>query len=66
MELTRTTAKEGRSSATAKEPYLRLDSTGVFENINSPAHYLNPRSLRPHAHPTNCEQKAQPNWVKFE
>ena len=23
------------------EPYIRLDSTGVFENVNSPAHYIN-------------------------
>ena len=65
MELTRTTAKEVQILGYDKEPYLRLDSTGVFENINSPAHYLNLDRFARTPIPPTVTSKAQPNWVKL-
>ncbi|MGZ4770070.1 MAG: hypothetical protein ACXVLX_15490 [Ilumatobacteraceae bacterium] len=65
MELTRTTAKEVQILGYDKEPYLRLDSTGVFENINSPAHYLNLDRFARTPIPPTASAKAQPNWVKL-
>ncbi len=65
MELTRTTAKEVQILGYEGEPYLRLDSTGVFENINSPAHYLNLDRFARTPIPATATAKAQPNWVKL-
>jgi hypothetical protein len=65
MELIRTTAKEVQILGYDGEPYLRLDSTGVFENTNSPAHYLNLDRFARTPIPTTATPKATPNWVKL-
>jgi hypothetical protein len=65
MELIRTTAKEVQILGYEGEPYLRLDSTGVFENINSPAHYLNLDRFARTKIPATATAKAAPNWVKL-
>ena len=65
MELVRTTAKEVQILGYEGEPYLRLDATGVFENINSPAHYLNLDRFARTKIPPTATAKAQPNWVKL-
>lgn len=65
MELVRTTAKEVQILGYEGEPYLRLDSTGVFENTNSPAHYLNLDRFARTKIPATATAKAQPNWVKL-
>jgi hypothetical protein len=65
MELVRTTAKEVQILGYEGEPYLRLDSGGVFENTNSPAHYYNLDRFGRTAVPTTANAKAEPNWIKL-
>ena len=65
MELVRTTAKEVQILGYEGEPYLRLDADGVFENINSPAHYLNLDRFARTPIPPSATAKAAPNWVKL-
>jgi hypothetical protein len=43
------------------EPYLRVDRAGVFENVRSPATYLN-RSLTGDAPPASADPQAPPSW----
>jgi hypothetical protein len=47
------------------EPYLRLDADGVFENLNSPAHYINLDRFASTTTPATATATAQPNWVKL-
>jgi hypothetical protein len=65
MELTRTTAKEVQILGYGGEPYLRLGEDGVFENINSPAHYLNLDRFARTPIPDSAKASAKPNWVKL-
>lgn len=65
MELVRTTAKEVQILGYEGEPYIRLDATGVFENINSPAHYANLDRFARQPTPPTATAKATPNWVKL-
>jgi hypothetical protein len=65
MELVRTTAKEVQILGYEGEPYLRLDSDGVFENTNSPAHYYNLDRYGRSQIPASASAKAAPNWVKL-
>lgn len=65
MELVRTTAKEVQILGYEGEPYLRLDADGVFENVNSPAHYINLDRFARTAIPATATAKAAPNWVKL-
>lgn len=43
------------------EPYLRIDERGVFENVRSPATYLN-SSLDAPAPPPEADPEAAPEW----
>jgi hypothetical protein len=65
MELVRTTANEVQILGYLEEPYLRLDSTGVFENINSPAHYLNLDRFSRTQAPPDLTAATPPKWVKL-
>jgi hypothetical protein len=65
MQLTRTTAKDVEILGYEGEPYLRLDADGVFENINSPAHYINLDRFARKPTPASANAKASPNWVKL-
>ena len=65
MELVRTTAKEVEILGYEGEPYIRLDADGVFENVNSPAHYINLDRFARKPVPATATAKATPNWVKL-
>ena len=65
MELVRTTAKEVQILGYEGEPYIRLDADGVFENVNSPAHYINLDRFARKPIPPTATAKATPNWVKI-
>ncbi len=63
MELVRTTAKEVQILGYDGEPYIRLDADGVFENVNSPAHYINLDRFARIPIPPTATATATPNWV---
>ena len=65
MELVRTTAKDVQILGYDGEPYLRLDADGVFENLNSPAHYINLDRFARTTIPATATANAQLNWVKL-
>ncbi len=65
MELIRTTAKEVQIVGYEGEPYLRLDAQGVFENVNSPAHYVNQDRYSRTVPPAGANAQATPNWTKL-
>lgn len=65
MELVRTTANEVQILGYEGEPYLRLDADGVFENLNSPAHYINLDRFARTPRPATATATAEPNWVKL-
>ncbi len=65
MELVRTTADEVQILGYEGEPYLRLEAGGVFENVNSPAHYINLDRFARTPTPPTATATAQPNWVKL-
>lgn len=65
MELTRTTAKEVQILGYEGEPYLRLDAQGVFENVNSPAHYVNQDRYSRTLPPASANATATPKWTKL-
>jgi len=65
MELVRTTAQEVQILGYSGEPYLRLDSTGTFENTNSPAHYINLDRFARQPVPESASATAEPNWVRI-
>jgi hypothetical protein len=64
MELVRTTAEEVQILGYDGEPYIRLDRSGVFENLNSPAHYINLDRFARQPTPATATATAEPNWVK--
>jgi hypothetical protein len=65
MELVRTTAKEVQILGYEGEPYLRLDARGVFENVNSPAHYVNQDRYSRTLPPADVTASATPKWTKL-
>ncbi len=65
MELVRTTAGEVQILGYEGEPYLRLDAEGVFENHNSPAHYINLDRFARTPTPATASAPAEPNWMKL-
>jgi hypothetical protein len=65
MELDRTTAQDVQILGYDGEPYIRLDDGGVFENINSPAHYINLDRFARTPIPATATATAEPNWVKL-
>ncbi len=48
----------------AQEPYLRVGPDGVFENVHSPATYLNRARLPTTQVPAAADAKAAPEWRK--
>lgn len=46
----------------AKEPYLRIGPNGVFENIHSPATYLNSSRFPSGSLPKEADAEAAPEW----
>ena len=65
MELVRTTATDVQILGYDGEPYIRLDKDGVFENVNSPAHYINLDRFARKPIPPTATATATPNWVKL-
>jgi hypothetical protein len=63
LELRRTTASVVMILGYEGEPYLRLDSTGVAENVNSPAHYLNLDRFASTNPPASASAEATPTWM---
>jgi hypothetical protein len=61
LELTNPTATEALVLGYENEPYLRVGPDGVFENVNSPAVYLNVSRTGTRA-PTTASAKAAPSW----
>jgi hypothetical protein len=66
MELVRTSAKEVQIRGYEGEPYIRLDATGVYENVNSPAHYLNLDRFSRMLAPSTATATADPTWVRLD
>ena len=64
MELVRTTANTVVVLGYEGEPYLRFDASGIFENINSPAHYLNLDRFAATSPPASASATAQPSWMR--
>ncbi|MFM8303935.1 MAG: hypothetical protein ACKOA9_06515, partial [Actinomycetota bacterium] len=46
------------------EPYLRVGPRGVFENVRSPAHFLNRVLKDPEPPPASADPDAPPEWVR--
>src|SRR3954454_7837067 len=66
VELRRTTAATVVVLGYEHEPYLRLDAGGVFENVNSPAHYLNQNRFASTVPPASATATATPSWTRIE
>jgi hypothetical protein len=65
LELRRTTAREVVVLGYQGEPYLRLDATGVWENENSPATYLNRDRYASLSPPPSAQADAAPTWKRL-
>lgn len=65
IELVRTSADDVQILGYEGEPYLRLDADGVFENVNSPAHYINLDRFARQQPPASARADAEPDWVKI-
>ena len=63
LELRRTTAASVMILGYSGEPYLRLDASGVSENGNSPAHYLNLDRFAAIDPPATASAQARPSWT---
>ncbi|MDQ1710763.1 MAG: hypothetical protein QOE45_213 [Frankiaceae bacterium] len=61
LSLANTTAQEAVVLGYEDEPYLRVGPDGVFENVRSPATYLNASRTGRQAPPT-ADAKAAPQW----
>jgi len=66
VELRRTTAAMILVLGYEHEPYLRLDAGGVFENVNSPAHYLNRDRFAATVPPPTATAAAAPSWTRID
>jgi hypothetical protein len=64
IEVTRTSAREVLVLGYEGEPYLRLDNTGVSENIKSPAHFLNLDRYAATPVPADASKQATPVWLR--
>lgn len=64
LELTNHTATEAVVLGYENEPYLRVGPEGVFENVRSPATYLNVSRTGREAPPT-ADAKAAPEWRRL-
>ncbi|MCU1387421.1 MAG: hypothetical protein JWL72_759 [Ilumatobacteraceae bacterium] len=64
LELHRTTASSVLVLGYEGEPYLRLDSNGVAENVNSPAHFLNLDRFASTNPPATASATATPHWTQ--
>ncbi len=62
VELTNTGPRDVVVLGYAGEPYLRVGPTGVFENVRSPATYLNRSTSITGAAPKSTDAKATPVW----
>lgn len=65
VELTRSGASEVIVLGYEGEPYLRLDAGGVWENVNSPAHYLNADRFAATRPPDGSEAQPIPSWIQM-
>ncbi len=64
LELRRDGASEVVVLGYEGEPYLRLDSDGVFENVRSPAVYLNRDRFATTTPPSSADASAPAEWNK--
>lgn len=62
VELTRSGASVVMVLGYEGEPYLRLDADGVWENVNSPAHYLNADRFAATQPPDGLSARSDPSW----
>ncbi len=62
VELTNDGAREVVVLGYAGEPYLRVGPKGVFENVRSPATYLNRSTTITGSPPKSADAKATPVW----
>ncbi len=65
VEVVRTEAAEVLVLGYEGEPYLRLDSDGVWENVNSPAHYLNADRFAATQPPSGVTAASEPSWIRI-
>ena len=63
LELHRTSAQTVMVHGYSGEPYLRLDASGVSENDNSPAHYLDLDRFASTNPPATASATADPAWT---
>ena len=64
LELENRTGQEALVVGYQSEPYLRVGPEGVFENLRSPATYLNASREGQGAVPGSADPKAEPDWRK--
>ena len=64
IKLTNHTGKTVMVFGYQDEPYLRIGSDGVYENVRSPAVYVNSVRNNPPAPPADADPKAPPRWRK--
>lgn len=65
VEIRRTTAAQVMVLGYSGEPYLRLDDRGVWENVNSPAHFLNLDRFASTTPPPTATAEALPQWQQL-
>ncbi len=65
VRLTNRTAHDVTVLGYDGEPYLRVGPRGVFENVRSPATYLNRSSTITGAPPKQADSKAAPEWKQI-
>jgi len=64
LELQNTTGKTVIVYGYDKEPYLRFDAKGVYENQHSPAAFLNDDRFGKTAVPKDASGEAVPEWLR--
>lgn len=64
LELRNTTDETVLVKGYQDEPYLRIDRRGVFENVKSPATYLNADRNQTKAPPPSADPETAPEWRK--
>ena len=64
LELVNDTATEIRVPGYDDEPYLRIGPDGIFENLRSPATYLNASRKGTTSVPASADAAAPPQWRK--
>ena len=66
LELVNTTGQEATVLGYGGEPYLRVGPEGVFENVRSPATYLNQDRYAEAALPEEADVDAEPEWRRVD